>query len=437
MKYEPIVYACCSDLSGKLRGKGFPAAEFEKRLLRGVGWTPTNVQITCFDSIAESPFGALGDLVLMPIEDTRTQLDFDDDSPIEDFVLGNVLHLDGRKWECCTRSILQSALERLKAIAGLTLFGAFEHEFTLQGTLHDRGLAFTFDGFRRERRFAETLMAALIAAKIQPDTFIREFGKDQFEITIKPTDGVSIADQGAILREVTKATAERCGRRASFTPLPIAGDVGNGVHIHLSFRNQSGVPTTYDAAEPSCMSVETSAFIAGVLQHLPSIVAFTAPSVISYQRLVPHRWSAAFNNLGAQDREAAIRLCPISTLNGGDPHTQFNFEFRAADASASPHLQLAAIVHAGAWGIEHNLQAPTPTEEDLSILDSQELSDRGVQRLPSSLDEALDNLAHDNTVQAWFPDGFVDVYLAHKRHEIAHLSDTTDSEQCAAYAQVY
>ena len=62
----PLIFAATSDIAGKVRGKAFPADQLEKRLKRGVGWTPTNVQITCFDGIAESPFGALGDLLLIP-----------------------------------------------------------------------------------------------------------------------------------------------------------------------------------------------------------------------------------------------------------------------------------------------------------------------------------------------------------------------------------
>ncbi len=437
MKSEPIVYACCSDISGKLRGKGFPAADFETRRLRGVGWTPTNVQITCFGTIADSPYGALGDLVLIPDPTTRVQLDFADGGPVEDFVLGDLRHLDGREWECCTRAILRAALNRFEAASGLTLFGAFEHEFGLQGTHHAEGLAFTLAGFRRERRFAETLIAALRCAGITPDTFIREYGADQFEVTVKPSQGAAIADQAAILREVTQAVAERCDRRASFAPLSAPGGVGNGVHIHLSFRDASGRPATFDATKPDGMSATTGAFIAGILQYLPSIIAFTAPSVISYQRLVPHRWSAAFDNLGAQDREASVRLCPVTTMNDGDPHAQYNFEFRAADAAASPYLQLAAIVHAGAAGVENNLEPPIPTAEDLSLLDPLQLRALGVRRLPSSLDAALDLLEADDVVRSWFPAGFLDIYLTHKRKEIALLSDKNDEEQCAAYAEVY
>jgi glutamine synthetase len=55
----PLIFAATNDLAGKTRGKAFPADQMEKRLQRGVGWTPTNVQINCFDGIADSPFGAI------------------------------------------------------------------------------------------------------------------------------------------------------------------------------------------------------------------------------------------------------------------------------------------------------------------------------------------------------------------------------------------
>ena len=74
MVREEMIIACCTDIAGKIRGKAFPAVQFDKRVRRGIGWTPTNVQITCFDTIAESPFGSLGDLVLIPDEAARVRV---------------------------------------------------------------------------------------------------------------------------------------------------------------------------------------------------------------------------------------------------------------------------------------------------------------------------------------------------------------------------
>ena len=136
------------------------------------------------------------------------------------------------------------------------------------------------------------------------------------------------------------------GLAATFSPLTGPEVVGNGVHIHLSLWTPDGQPVTYDADGQDALSVQASAFIAGILRHLNAVSALTAPSGISTLRLTPHRWSAAFNNLGVQDREAAIRICPVSTRDPDARARQFNFEFRAADAAASPYLALAALVAA-------------------------------------------------------------------------------------------
>src|SRR5206468_420355 len=119
-----------------------------------------------------------------------------------------------------------------------------------------------------------------------------------------------------------------------------------------------------------------------------------------YRRLVPHRWSAAYNNLGQRDREAAVRICPTSVRDKAGKARQFNFEFRATDAAANPHLTLAALVHAGAQGIEEQLATPAATEEDLTLIPKKVLRGRGIVRLPVSLEMALANLEKNATVRA-------------------------------------
>ena len=433
---EQLVVACCSDLAGKVRGKAFPAADFDKRLKRGVGWTPTNVQITCFDSIAESPFGALGDLVMIPDPVTRTRIELAENETAEEFVIGDIKNTNGTPWDYCTRSLLKAALCRLERVAGLTLFGAFEHEFQFRNRAGSLGESFTLAGFRAERRFAETLIGAMRKAGVAPDTFMKEFGANQFEMTIGAQRGVAIADHSMIARELVHAVASALGRQVTFTPIRDPAGVGNGVHIHLSFL-KDGKPATYDPDGEHGLAETSGQFIAGVLKYLDSIVAITAPSVISYLRLTPHRWSAAFNNLGFRDREAAVRICPVSEISDVDPGAQYNFEFRAADAAASPYLQLAALLHAGVQGIEEELPAPKATEEDLSLLSADALSARGYLRLPQTLDEALGRFRANSVVTKWFPAGFADTYIKHKEGEIAFLKDRDQAEVCRAYEEVY
>lgn len=433
---EELVLACTSDIAGKLRGKAFPAVQMDKRLKRGIGWTPTNVQITCFDNIADTPFGALGDLVLIPDPATLLRIQTDEGPP-ETLVLGDIRHTDGQPWEFCTRSILRAALDRLRRVAGLRLRGTFEHEFQFRGQPAQPGTAFSVAGFREWRAFAETVIATMRANGLPPDTILREFGPGQFEVTMEPGDDLSIADRAVMLREIVHATAAAFGRAVTFVPIRDPQSVGNGVHVHLSLTDAEGRPVTHDAEGRHELSRPAAQFVAGILAHLDRIAAITAPSAVSYLRLTPHRWSAAFNNLGFRDREAAVRICPVSDLSDVPRPRQFHFEFRAADAAASPHLLLAALVHAGAQGIEDALEVPEATQEDLSLLAEDDLRARGLVRLPQSLDEALDRFGDSTHIGSWFSPAFQDVYHKHKLGELNEVRDMDIAARCAAYERVY
>jgi len=266
---------------------------------------------------------------------------------------------------------------------------------------------------------------------------MKEYGIDQYEVTIGPVSGLAIADQATILRELVCICAERRQLNPSFTPLLDPADVGNGVHIHMSLCDNDGNTVTYDPKSRYGLSQIAGQFVAGILKYLDSIAALTAPSVISCNRLMPHRWSAAFNNLGFRDREAAVRICPVNSLSDIAEMDQFNFEFRAADAAASPYLALAAIVHAGTQGIEEELDFPTVTEEDLCLLSESTLRERNITRLPQTLEAALASFGGNETVTGWFPPAFTEIYVKHKQGEMAYLSKMTEKEIYAAYGSAY
>ncbi len=431
----PLIFAATCDLAGKVRGKAFPAADLDKRLTRGVGWTPTNVQINCFDVIADSPFGALGDLLLIPDETAAATVELG--THVERFMLGDIVSLEGEPWDFCTRSLLKSALDRLHDVAGVRLLAAFEHEFQLKVDSPEVGEAYGRAGFEAQRTLCEVLMTQIEAAGLRPDSIMKEYGPSQYEVVIGPEEGVRAADAAVILRELTRSVARACGQQASFTPIRDPANVGNGVHIHMSFLNPDDNPATYDEIGPCGMSALTGSFAAGVLKYLDAILALTAPSVVSYLRLTPHRWSAAFNNLGFHDREASLRICPVTARDPASIARQFNIEYRAADAAACPHLALAALVHAGCQGIEEGLAAPNPTEEDLSLLSPEALATRGFSRLPESLEAALERFEANTTASGWFPKAFAGVYRAHKDSEIAYVAEMETAARCAAYEATY
>jgi glutamine synthetase len=203
----------------------------------------------------------------------------------------------------------------------------------------------------------------------------------------------------------------------------------------MSLLDESGEPVMYAEGGPGGLSPRGGSFVAGIVRHLPALVAFTAASAVSYQRLVPHRWSAAFNNLGLRDREATLRICPVR--EDDDVARAYNVEYRAADAAASPYLLLAALVRAGLQGLRESLPSPEPTEEDLALCSEAELEARGLRRLPTSLTAALAALERDDVAKSWWPPRLLEVYLKHKRGEIALLDGLSEEEQARRYGLVY
>ena len=434
MRHESLIMACSSDMAGQVRGKAFRARDFDKRCAQGVGWCPAQAAMTAFDTIVDNPFGSVGDVLLMPDPATRVAVDFGTDDPGEHFVLCDLTYTDGRPWECCLRCFLKNALATLERETGLAVKVGFEHEFhlTMPDAPPPRG--YHLRAFRAAVRYAEELVAALDLAGIQIDLIHPEYGANQYEISTVPTGGLAAADQAVVLRELTYAVAARRGERVTFAPVVPEMAVGNGVHAHISLLDGSR-PAMHDPQDPAGLSETAGRFVAGILRHMPALLAFTAPSAVSYRRLVPHRWSASYNNLALHDREAGMRIGAIR--EDGDVAAQLNVEYRPADATASPYLLLGAVIMAGLQGIRDQLPRPQPTEGDLTTVSEAQLKALGVRRLPTSLGDALAALEADQVAQSWFPPLLLEVYLRHKRGELQLLEGSSEDEQIDRYARAY
>ena len=421
MHREPLIMVCTCEIAGRVRGKGFPARELPQRMVRGVGWVPSNTMMSAFGPIYATPFGTDGDLILVPDPATEVNVDFADGSAAEHFFLGDLRHTDGTPWACCPRDFLRRALVALDAAAGVTLTAAFEHEFTYTGVEDIAGSPYALDAYRRQGIFGEALVAALRAAGAEPDSFMPEFGARQYEITCDPATGMAAADRAVVIREMARATAHRLGHRAIFSPILDLAGVGNGVHIHFSFCNAAGRPVMHDPAGTLGLSELAQQFVAGVLHHLPALCAVTAPSSISYVRLRPNRWAPTHATLADRERAASLRVCPVLSLPGSDTARQFNVEYRPADGAASPYLALGALVWAGVDGVRRRRALP----------------EGGGAPLPTTLAAALDALEADAAAVEWFGATYLGAYLMHKRAELASLDGLDEAAQCARYAAVY
>ncbi len=434
---EELVGFLHADVSGLLRGRSVPASDLERRLGTGVGWVPADQALTPFGPIAEpNPWGAVGDLRLLPDRETEVRVDLPDVSPLR-FFLSDAANTDGSPWDACPRTLLKDALSSLEREAGLFLISSFEQEFTLEAPGFEPGPGFSFAAQRLVEPFGPLVFAALRQAGVEPEVFLPEYGTGQFEVPLAPAGGLAAADRAATMKEVVREVARVLGYRASFAPMPDPGGVGNGVHVHMSLVDGQGEPVFYDPERSGSLSATGARFAAGILEHLPALCAITAPSVASYMRLKPHHWSAGFGYLGERDREATIRIPPTAHASGADPARQFNLEYRAADAAACPHLALAVLVLAGLRGIREELPEPSLIKGDPSELDEGERRRLGVRPLPRSLEEALGALERDETVRSWLSRDLFDCYVGVKRSEISLLEGAEPEEICERYGRVY
>ncbi len=434
---DELVTILTTDLVAITRGRSFRVDALDRYLARGCGWVPANMALTPFDLIAEdNPWGSEGDLRLMPDPATRLRLEGLGPTPLHAY-LGDITGLDGSPWECCPRSLLKRAIAALEAEAGLIPVAAFEHEFQILGANWPAAPAFSLAAQRRADPFGPRLMSLLETAGLGPEMFLPEYGTDQFEVTMRPTKALAAADRAVALRLLVAELAARSGWRASFAPKTVPEGVGNGVHIHLSFLDREGRPAMYDAARPGGLSTVAGHFTAGVVRHMPALLAMTAPSPLSYLRLVPHHWSAAYACLGLRNREAALRICPIVDLPGSDPARQMNVEFRATDATANPYLALAALLLAGLEGIRAGLDQPPLVNVDPSTLEDAERERLGVRRLPVDLRAALDAFRADATVAGFLPPALRDCLISVKEKELDLTAGLAPDELCSRYAAVY
>lgn len=435
---EPLVTLVTTDYAGITRGRSIAASAYKPGQLKSVGWVPANMSLTPFDLIADpNPWGSSGDLRLLADDNARYRLRPEGSATDLDIIMSDIVELDGTPWACCPRQFLKSALADLQRDTGLTLQISFEHEFQILETDWPAAPAFSLQALRRADPMGPALIGALRDMGAKPEVFIAEYGKDQFEITLAPSDGLSAADRAVVLRETVRELSRNRGWQCSFAPKTAVEGVGNGVHIHFSFRDDEGRPATYDAAQPGGVSVLAGSFVAGILEHLPALTAFTAPSPVSYLRLQPHHWSSSYTWFGDRDREASLRICPVSRIGGADIAKSYNIEYRPADATACPHLALGVMVCAGLDGIRRKLAAPPLYSGDPALLDESQREALGLKRLPQSLGEALEALISDRVVTSWFDPVAIETYTGMKRMELKLAGDALDDALCRRYAAIY
>jgi glutamine synthetase len=333
----------------------------------------------------------------------------------------DMIALDRQPWDACPRTFLKRMIGRAGE-QGLSFQAALENEFTLlqrdgQGDLMpiDKGLCFSSISMTAAAAVMNDVVAAFEAQGIPIEAYYPELGHGQHELPLHHAPLMRAADNQIWFRETVRNVAHQHGLVASLAPKPLPDQAGNSGHIHWSIWDRDGQTNLlYDAADPYRLSKMGYHFVSGVLDHLPGLLALTAPSYNSYRRLQPHFWSSAYTTWGPDNREASVRI--VSGLWSNEPDS-VNLEFKASDPSNNPYLALGGLIAAGLDGLARELEPPEVTLVDPGNYSEAERAARGIARYPTNQAEAMDALEADAVLMEALGSELSRSYLAVKRSE--------------------
>jgi len=311
---------------------------------------------------------------------------------------------DGEPFEGDPRSVLKRNLERTAEL-GFSFYVGPEIEFFYfadsgpEPQALDRGGYFDLTPLDVAQEYRRRTITALEGLGIPVESSHHEVSPSQHELDLRYTDALTMADSIMTTRLVVKEVAMEHGLHATFMPKPLEGVDGSGLHLHLSLFQGDTNAFHEDEADHG-LSKEGRAFVAGLLRHGVEITAVTNQWVNSYKRLVSGYDAPVSITWGRSDQSALIR---IPTTKPGKPAST-RLEYRSPDPACNPYLAFSVILAAGLAGVAGNYDLPDPDAV-------------APERVPGSLDQALDAMAASDLVAEALGDHLFEWFLRNKRNE--------------------
>ncbi len=427
------------NIYGVANAKLVPTAHLEDLVTTGA----------CFTGFAAVGFGVgpeAPDLTAIPDLDTFTILPWRKN--IARFA-SSVYETDNKKDKkpslFCSRSILQ----RIDAKArerGYILKVGIEPEFFLVKKTPD-GIepaddldtlvkpCYDLKGLTRPIELLESITKAMSEMGWDVLATDHEDANSQFEINYQYSDCVTLCDRYAFFRYMVASLAHQAEVIATFMPKPFANRTGSGAHFHMSLWDaETGKNLFLDEKDPHDMGLSQLAyhFIGGLLKHAKAYIAFSAPSVNSYKRLVRGgamggtTWAPVYVSYGGNNRTQMIRIPGPGRV-----------EDRTVDTSCNPYLAVAAMFTAGLEGIDNKLDPGPRNDTNMYHWTSGELRDAGIELLPTNLKEAVQELAKDEVIIEAMGQKFCNYYIDLKLREWNEYHNTVSQWEIDKYLTLY
>ncbi len=324
---------------------------------------------------------------------------------------------DGTPFKGGPRNVLKRVLKEAEEM-GYTMYLGPEPEFFLfeedekgrpttitndQGGYFDLGPSDSGQDTRRE------IVLALEEMGFEVEASHHEVAPGQHEIDFKYSDALTTADNIATFRFVTKAIADQHDLHATFMPKPIFGENGSGMHMNQSLF-KDGENAFYDEDDKYGLSQTAYHYIGGILKHAKAMAAITNPTVNSYKRLVPGYEAPVYISWSAANRSALVRI-PAARGVGT------RVEMRNPDPAANPYLATAVMLKAGLDGIKNEIEPPEEVLENVYDMSSREKDRKGIDNLPSDINQAVNELMNNQVIRGALGDHVVKKFVKAKQIE--------------------
>ena len=375
------------DVFGKQKNIAIMADELNRAFAFGIA----------LDASAIDGFGCevRSDLLLHPDPSTLMQLPWRPEQGKVARMFCDITYPDGTPFEGDTRHILQKAVDAAGQ-AGYTFAFGTEMEFYLfkldecgdpTGTPYDRAGYMDVAPEDRGENVRRQICLTLEQMGIFPESSHHESGPGQNEIDFRYSDPLTAADNAITFRTVVAAVAAQNGLYADFSPKPIPGRDGSGMHINISAKGKD----RSDLLPP---------IIAGILKRAAEMTVVLNPCENSYKRLGADK-APGYLTWSSENRSQLIRI----------PAAVGEFrraELRSPDSMANPYLAFALILYAGLEGIDRRLTPPPAA--DINMFNAPADALANYDRLPSSLQEAVTVAGAGAFLRAHLPEVVVSAY---------------------------
>ena len=400
-----------TDVLGQLKSIAIVPGELENAFEEGMTFDGSSID--GFSRIQES------DMLLRPDPNTFELLPWrGEDAPVARMFC-DVTNLDGSPFEGDPRHVLRRNLERARE-KGLTFYVGPDMEFFYFAGQNgkptpnplDSGSYFDLTTTDVATDLRKRTILGLEAMGIPVRYSHHEDSPGQYEIDLRYTDALTMADNVMTFKLVVKEVALERGVYATFMPKPLAGVQGSGMHTHFSlFEGDNNA--FYDAGDEYHLSPVAKGFIGGLLAHAREITAVTNQWVNSYKRLVVGFEAPVYVAWARNNRSALVRV--PGAKKGKESSTRV--EFRSPDPACNPYLAFAVVLGAGLRGIENSYELPPELTANLYEMTPEERMAEGVEALPGSLEEAISCMEHSELVAETLGEHVFEWFIRNKRAE--------------------